>query len=161
TVAPGEMVAIMGPSGCGKTTLLNCLSGLDDFDEGSVHIAGTDITRMSDNAKTDFRAREMGFVFQTYNLLPVLTAAANVEWPLIGAGTRPSDARKAAIAALDRVGRADRANNRPAARSGGQRQRLTIARALRNDPSIVWADAPTAALDSKTADDIMELLVEL
>jgi putative ABC transport system ATP-binding protein len=161
TVKPGEMVAIMGPSGCGKTTLLNCLSGLDDFDEGSVYIAGTDISRMSDNAKTDFRAREMGFVFQTYNLLPVLTAAENVELPLIVSGTRPSEARKAAIAALDRVGLADRAKNRPAALSGGQRQRVTIARALVNDPSIVWADEPTGALDSKTADDIMELLVEL
>lgn len=161
TVQAGEMVAIMGPSGCGKTTLLNCLSGLDVFDSGSVAIAGTDITRMSDNTKTEFRARQMGFVFQTYNLLPVLTAAENVELPLIVSGTRPKVAREMAIEALRRVDLAQYASSRPAQLSGGQRQRVTIARALVNDPAIVWADEPTGALDSRTATDIMDLIVEL
>ena len=157
----GEMVAIMGPSGCGKTTLLNSLSGLDDFDSGKVTIAGTDISKMPDDKKTDFRAREMGFIFQTYNLLPVLTAAENVELPLIVAGVRPKEARQRAIAALTTVGLGDRGNQRPNQLSGGQRQRVTVARALVNRPSIIWADEPTGALDSATAKEIMDLIVEL
>lgn len=160
-VRRGEMVAIMGPSGCGKTTLLNSLSGLDDFDSGSVAINGQDITRMPDDRKTEFRARAMGFVFQTYNLLPVLTAAENVELPLIVSGTRPKAAREMALASLDRVRLRDRAGQRPAQLSGGQRQRVTIARALVNRPAIVWADEPTGALDSSTATEIMDLIVEL
>lgn len=161
TVVEGEMVAIMGPSGCGKTTLLNCLSGLDVFDSGSVAIAGTDITRMSDNTKTEFRAKQMGFVFQTYNLLPVLTAAENIELPLVVSGTRPKLAREMALAALDRVNLREYAGSRPSQLSGGQRQRVTIARALVNNPAIVWADEPTGALDSRTATEIMDLIVEL
>jgi putative ABC transport system ATP-binding protein len=157
----GEMVAIMGPSGCGKTTLLNSLSGLDDFDSGSVRIAGEDITRMADDRKTEFRAKSMGFVFQTYNLLPVLTAVENVELPLIVSGTRPKTAREQALEALDRVHLKDRANQRPSQLSGGQRQRVTIARALVNRPAIVWADEPTGALDSQTATEIMDLIVDL
>jgi putative ABC transport system ATP-binding protein len=157
----GEMVAIMGPSGCGKTTLLNSLSGLDDFDSGIVTINGEDITRLSDNKKTEFRARAMGFVFQTYNLLPVLTAAENVELPLIVSGTRPSEARKLALAALEKVGLGDRGDQRPNQLSGGQRQRVTIARSIVNRPAIMWADEPTGALDSRTANEIMDLLVEL
>jgi putative ABC transport system ATP-binding protein len=160
-VRRGEMVAIMGPSGCGKTTLLNSLSGLDDFDSGSVMINGQDITRMPDDKKTEFRARDMGFVFQTYNLLPVLTAAENVELPLIVSGTRPKVAREMALASLERVRLKDRANQRPSQLSGGQRQRVTIARALVNRPAIVWADEPTGALDSATATEIMDLIVEL
>ena len=160
-VRRGEMVAIMGPSGCGKTTLLNALSGLDEFDSGQVLIEGTDITTMADDRKTEFRARDMGFVFQTYNLLPVLTAAENVELPLIVSGTRPKVARQMALDALERVGLRDRANVRPAQLSGGQRQRVTIARSVVNKPAIVWADEPTGALDSATATDIMDLLVEL
>lgn len=157
----GEMVAIMGPSGCGKTTLLNSLSGLDDFDSGSVHINGEDITKMADDRKTEFRAKSMGFVFQTYNLLPVLTAAENVELPLVVSGTRPKMAREMALNALDRVHLRDWANQRPSQLSGGQRQRVTIARALVNRPAIVWADEPTGALDSQTATEIMDLIVEL
>jgi ABC-type lipoprotein export system ATPase subunit len=103
-VRAGEMVAIMGPSGCGKTTLLNCLSGLDEFDGGEVKIAGSSLRDMSDRTKTDYRARQMGFVFQVYNLLPVLSAAENVELPLLVSGSRPSEARKRAMAALDAVG---------------------------------------------------------
>jgi putative ABC transport system ATP-binding protein len=160
-VRRGEMVAIMGPSGCGKTTLLNSLSGLDDFDSGTVTINGEDIARMPDDKKTEFRARDMGFVFQTYNLLPVLTAVENVELPLIVSGTRPKLAREKALESLDRVQLRGWANQRPSQLSGGQRQRVTIARALVNRPAIVWADEPTGALDSTTATEIMDLIVEL
>lgn len=160
-VRRGEMVAIMGPSGCGKTTLLNSLSGLDDFDSGIVRINGEDITRMPDDRKTEFRAKSMGFVFQTYNLLPVLTSAENVELPLIVSGTRPKLAREKALESLDRVHLRDWANQRPSQLSGGQRQRVTIARALVNRPAIVWADEPTGALDSQTATEIMDLIVDL
>jgi putative ABC transport system ATP-binding protein len=160
-VARGEMVAIMGPSGCGKTTLLNCLSGLDDFDGGEVRIAGTALRALSDNQKTEYRARNMGFVFQVYNLLPVLSAVENVELPLLVSGVRPREARQRALAALDLVHLTDRARNRPAELSGGQRQRVTIARALVNNPAIVWADEPTGALDSQSATDIMDLMCRL
>lgn len=160
-VRRGEMVAIMGPSGCGKTTLLNSLSGLDDFDSGLVLINGQDIAKMADDRKTEFRARDMGFVFQTYNLLPVLSAAENVELPLIVSGTKPKIAREMALESLGRVRLRDRANVRPAQLSGGQRQRVTIARALVNRPAIIWADEPTGALDSQTATEIMDLIVEL
>src|SRR5437868_7210614 len=142
-VAKGEMVAIMGPSGCGKTPLLNCLSGLDDFDAGDVRIAGTPLRDMSDNRKTEYRARSMGFVFQVYNLLPVLSTVENVELPLLVSGVRPGEARKRALAALELVSLARWARHRPAELSGGQRQRVTVARALVNNPAIVWADEPT------------------
>jgi putative ABC transport system ATP-binding protein len=157
----GEMVAIMGPSGCGKTTLLNCLSGLDDFDAGEVRIAGTPLRDMSDNRKTAYRARHMGFVFQVYNLLPVLNAVENVELPLLVSGVRPGEARKQALAALDAVSLGRWAKHRPAELSGGQRQRVAVARALVNDPAIIWADEPTGALDSKSAEDIMDMLCHL
>lgn len=161
TVRRGEMVAIMGASGSGKTTLLNCASGLDTIDAGSVSIAGTDLAEMSDSAKTTFRARRMGFVFQTYNLLPVLSAVENIELPLIVSGVRPKEARVRALSALDTVALRHIANNRPSQLSGGQRQRVTIARSLVNNPEIVWADEPTGALDSATADDIMQLMEDL
>ena len=160
-VRRGEMVAIMGPSGCGKTTFLNCVSGLDGFDEGDVLIEGTSIKKMSDNRKTEYRAKRMGFVFQLYNLLPVLSAIENVELPLLVSGSRPKAARARALRALDLVGLPDKAGSRPAALSGGQRQRVTIARSLVNDPAIVFADEPTGALDSESAGDIMDLLVRL
>jgi putative ABC transport system ATP-binding protein len=160
-VRAGEMVAIMGPSGCGKTTLLNCLSGLDEFDGGEVKIAGSSLRDMSDRTKTDYRARQMGFVFQVYNLLPVLSAAENVELPLLVSGSRPSEARKRAMAALDAVGRGRWANHRPSELSGGQRQRVAVARALVAEPAIVWADEPTGALDSEAADDVMDLFTNL
>ncbi len=160
-VEEGEMVSIMGPSGCGKTTMLNCLSGLDDFDSGEVKIAGVSLRAMSDNQKTEYRAKKMGFIFQVYNLLPVLSAVENVELPLLVSGVRPGEARKRAIAALDQVGLAERHKNRPAELSGGQRQRVTIARSLVNDPAIVWADEPTGALDSESANNIMDLMCKL
>jgi putative ABC transport system ATP-binding protein len=161
TVPRGEMVAIMGPSGCGKTTLLNCLSGLDTIDGGQILIAGTDINTLSDNAKTTYRARNMGFVFQFYNLLPVLSAVENVELPLVVSGTRGKEARERALEALALVGLAERAYHRPAQLSGGERQRTTLARALVNDPAIVWADEPTGDLDSQTADEVMDLMERL
>jgi ABC-type lipoprotein export system ATPase subunit len=161
SVKRGEMVAIMGPSGCGKTTLLNSMSGLDTFDEGVVHIGGVNLASMNDKQKTAYRALNMGFIFQTYNLLPVLSAVENVELPLVVSGVNARKARELAIQALERVGLADRAYNRPSQLSGGQRQRVTIARALVNDPAIVWADEPTGALDSKTANEIMTLMEQL
>jgi len=160
-VARGEMVAVMGPSGCGKTTLLNCVSGLDRLNGGSVQIDGVDLASMNDREKTSYRAHKMGFIFQTYNLLPVLSAMENVELPLVVSGVSAGQARKQALSALERVGLADRANNWPAQLSGGQRQRVTIARSLVNDPAIVWADEPTGALDSKTADEIMGIMQTL
>jgi putative ABC transport system ATP-binding protein len=162
TVLRGEMVAIMGPSGCGKTTLLNCLSGLDTVDSGTIEIAGVELSTMSDNQRTDFRAHEMGFIFQFYNLLPVLSAVENVELPLLVSGVSLGEARERALAMLQRVGLpGDHAHHLPAELSGGQRQRVTIARALVNKPAIVWADEPTGDLDSTAASEIMELLRDL
>jgi ABC-type lipoprotein export system ATPase subunit len=160
-VEPGEMVAVMGPSGCGKTTLLNCLSGLDEFDSGEVHIEGADLRQMDDRRRTDYRSRRMGFIFQTFNLLPVLTAVENVELPLLVGGVRPAEARRRSVAALERVGLGERIHHRPAELSGGQRQRVSIARALVNGPAIVWADEPTGNLDSKTTADVMGLIQQL
>lgn len=160
-VRRGEMVAVMGPSGCGKTTLLNCLSGIDDVTSGRVLIEGTDISTLDDNTKTSYRARRMGFIFQFYNLLPVLTAVENVELPLLVSGTPPKESRQRAIEALRRVGLEEWAAHKPGQLSGGQRQRVTIARALVNRPAIVWADEPTGDLDSATANDIMSLMQQL
>ena len=160
-VTRGEILGIMGASGCGKTTLLNCLSGLDGVTEGAVFIEGTNLATMNDRQKTAYRAQNMGFIFQTYNLLPVLSAVENVELPLVVSGVPAGKARARAMAALDRVNLADRAQNWPAQLSGGQRQRVTIARALVNEPAIVWADEPTGALDSRTANEIIELMEQL
>ncbi len=160
-VARGEMVAIMGPSGSGKTTLLNCLAGLDTVDSGRVEIAGADLAVLSDARRTDFRARTMGFVFQNFNLLPVLNAVENVELPLLVLRVKARVARRRARELLDAVGLANREHHLPAELSGGQRQRVAIARALVNDPAIVWADEPTGNLDSDAADEILALLAEL
>ena len=160
-VPKGDMVAIMGPSGCGKTTLLNCLSGLDEVTAGVVRVGGVDIAGLSDNEKSGYRARAMGFVFQFYNLLPVLSAVENVEMPLLISGVNAREARQRAEAVLDLVHLRDWAHHRPAQLSGGQRQRVTIARALVNEPAIVWADEPTGDLDSRNADEIMQLITGL
>ncbi len=157
-VANGEMVAIMGPSGCGKTTLLNCLAGLDTIDDGNVFIQGDNLRDLTDNQRTAYRARHMGFVFQDFNLLPMLSAVENVELPMLVSQVPTRKARNRAMELLDRVGLGDRARHRPAELSGGQRQRVTIARALTNDPAIVWADEPTGNLDSESANDVMDLL---
>lgn len=161
TVKKGEMVAIMGPSGCGKTTLLNCLAGLDDFEQGEVFIEGVQLKDMADDARTDYRARRMGFVFQLYNLLPVLTSVENIELTLLVSGVAPRMARQKALESLHMVGLADLANRIPAELSGGQRQRVTIARALVNQPAIIWGDEPTGDLDSETTAEIMDLLCRL
>jgi ABC-type lipoprotein export system ATPase subunit len=161
SIAPGEIVAIMGPSGCGKTTLLNCLSGLDTIDEGEIFIRGQNLRTLSDNERTSYRANHMGFIFQDFNLLPVLSAVENVEFPMLITKMPTRKARKRALEMLDLVGLVDRAAHRPAELSGGQRQRVTIARALTNDPAIVWADEPTGNLDSETALEIMELISRL
>jgi putative ABC transport system ATP-binding protein len=161
TISRGEMVAVMGPSGCGKTTLLNCLSGLDEFEGGEVFVAGESISGMSDRRRTRFRAERMGFIFQTYNLIPVLSGVENVELPLLVAGARPKEARERALYVLEMVGLADQAYKRPNEMSGGQQQRVTVARSLVNEPAIVWADEPTGALDSETSKEIVDLLVVL
>ena len=161
SVRRGEMVAIMGPSGCGKTTLLNCISGLDVIDAGRILIEGVDINILSDDKKSEYRAHHMGFVFQFYNLLPVLSAVENVELTLLVGGTPARQARERAIAALEQVHLEAWADHKPAELSGGQRQRVTIARSLVNDPAIVWADEPTGDLDSSNADEIIDLMVDL
>jgi putative ABC transport system ATP-binding protein len=160
-VAQGEFVAVMGASGSGKTTLLNCLSGLDDIDEGAVVIGGEDIHQMSDGRRTKHRASTMGFIFQAFNLIPVFTATENVELPLLLAGTSPKEARRAAIETLERVDLGHRLNHRPTELSGGEQQRVTIARALAGRPKVVWADEPTGNLDSETAGQVMGMLDEL
>ena len=160
-VESGEIVAVMGPSGCGKTTLLNCLSGLDSIDAGDVRINGQLLRDLTDDQLSEYRARSMGFVFQTFNLLPVLSAQENVELPLLVAGVSSKKASAAAREKLDQVGLVDWANRRPAALSGGQRQRVAVARALANEPAIVWADEPTGNLDSENEQEIMELIVRL
>ena len=160
-VTKGEMVAVMGPSGSGKTTLLNCLSGLDSIDSGDVVISGQLLRQMSDDKLSEYRAKSMGFVFQAYNLLPVITAQENVELPIILAGSSQKEARKKAVEKLEMVGLGDRLDHLPAELSGGQQQRVAIARALSNDPSIVWADEPTGNLDSSNATEIMNLIKKL
>jgi putative ABC transport system ATP-binding protein len=160
-VNPGELLMVMGPSGNGKTTMLNCLSGLDDIDAGTVFVDGEDLHRMPDARRTEHRARRMGFIFQSFNLIPVFTATENVELPLLVTGVRPSDARDRARGMLARVGLADRADHRPTELSGGEQQRVAIARALVSEPAIVWADEPTGNLDSHTAEAVLDLLFEV
>jgi putative ABC transport system ATP-binding protein len=151
TVMAGELVAVMGPSGSGKTTLLNCLSGLDDIDGGRVSVGGRDLFAMSDANRTEHRARSMGFVFQSFNLIPVFTAVENVELPLLLVGTSPRQARAAAVDMLGQVGLAHRQDHLPNQMSGGEQQRVTIAR----------ADEPTGNLDTSLAELVMELLRRL
>src|SRR3989304_2906967 len=161
SVRKGEMLAIMGPSGCGKTTLLNVLSGIDEMTAGEVWIAGEPLSGMSDNQKTDFRAMKMGFIFQSYNLLPVLRAVENVELPLLVRGDDPKPARKKAVEALEAVGIGDKVAKKPAELSGGEQQRVSIARSLVNEPDIVFADEPTGNLDSETTADVIALMKRL
>jgi ABC-type lipoprotein export system ATPase subunit len=163
SVYRGEMVAIMGPSGCGKTTLLNTFSGLDEIDSGLIEIDGHDLVEMDDRNRTLYRAENMGFVFQFYNLLPVLTAVENVEMPLLLSEKSYSakQARRLALEALESVGLSAQAQQLPAELSGGQRQRVTIARALVNSPAIVWADEPTGDLDSQTSQEVIDLMRRL
>ncbi len=156
-----DMVAIMGPSGCGKTTLLNCLSGLDDPTSGVVKIEGIPLAQMNDNELSEYRATRMGFVFQAFNLLPVLTAVENVELPLLIAGKSEKEARVQALEMLANVELSEWENHKPSELSGGQQQQVAIARALINRPAIIWADEPTGNLDSTGADQITTLLKRL
>jgi putative ABC transport system ATP-binding protein len=157
-VERGEMVAIMGPSGCGKTTLLNCFSGLDSINDGIVLIDQNPIHGLSDDQMSEFRAKYMGFIFQTYNLLPVLTARENVEMPLLISGISSKEAVDRSRKQLDMIGLLEWEDHKPAELSGGQRQRVAIARALVNNPAIVWADEPTGNLDSKNEKEVMDLI---
>jgi putative ABC transport system ATP-binding protein len=157
----GEIVAIVGPSGCGKTTLLHCMSGLEDFEAGEIVLEGRSLRRMSDGQKAAHRAQRMGFVFQSYNLLPVLNALENVELPLLLAGRTASEARRRAVRALEVVGLENRLRHRPSELSGGQQQRVAIARALAPEPAVIFADEPTGNLDTDSADEIMQLIVRL
>jgi putative ABC transport system ATP-binding protein len=161
SVKKGEMITVMGPSGCGKTTLLNCVSGLDDLSKGKVTVEGVDLAKMSDDQKSEFRAKRMGFIFQAYNLLPVLSAQENIELPLLLAGVPESEAHVAALDALKMVGLREWNSHKPMELSGGQQQRVTIARALVNKPAIVWADEPTGNLDSENSQEIVKLLRSL
>ncbi len=157
----GEFMAIVGPSGNGKSTLLNCLSGIDTIDSGNVYVDGLDIHALSDRKRTAHRAKRMGFVFQSFNLIPVLSAVENVELPLLAAAVKPGEARKRATEILEKVDLADRASHRPGELSGGQQQRVAIARALVSDPAVIWADEPTGNLDSSTAASVVDLFADL
>ena len=157
----GEILAVMGPSGCGKTTFLNCFSGLDDISRGMVTVEGTDIHKMPDAKKSEYRARRTGFVFQSYNLLPILTAEENVEMPLLIAGRPAREARAEARALLTQMGLGDRVGHRPSELSGGQQQRVSLARALVAHPAIVWADEPTGNLDAEGSKEVTDLLRDL
>ena len=160
-VQTGEMVAVMGPSGCGKTTLLNILSGIDEPTSGMVAVNGQQLYGISDDARTDLRGKHFGFIFQDFNLLPVLSAVENVELPLLLNGVPPTESREKALEALGLVGLSDRADHRPAELSGGQQQRVAVARAIVHQPSIVLCDEPTGNLDNTTSTDVMALLTTM
>jgi putative ABC transport system ATP-binding protein len=157
----GQFLSVMGPSGSGKTTLLNCLSGLDEIDAGKVVIDGLSIHELSDKLRTRHRSETMGFIFQAFNLIPVFSATENVELPLLLAHVPAREARKRARATLERVGLGHRLDRKPPELSGGEQQRVAVARALAGNPRLVWADEPTGNLDSEMAHSVMDLLAEL
>jgi putative ABC transport system ATP-binding protein len=158
TIREGEFVAIMGPSGCGKSTLLHLLGGLDKPSDGNVLIGGHNLTDLDDDKLTELRRRKIGFIFQFFNLIPVLNATENAALPVTLDGLKPADAQKKAVEWLTRFGLADRLNNRPDQLSGGQQQRVAIARALVADPELILADEPTGNLDTRSSDEIASLL---
>ena len=160
-VSDGEFVALMGPSGSGKTTLLNCIAGIDRPSSGAVTVGGTDVTSLSEGALAKWRSRHVGFIFQFYNLIPVLTAVENVELPLLLANLSKKQRRDRAFTALGVVGLADRAKHYPRQLSGGQEQRVAIARAIVTDAEVLVADEPTGDLDAKSAEDILNLMETL
>ena len=157
----GEYIAIMGPSGSGKSTIMNILGCLDTPTSGSYHFEGEEVSRMDDNQLAGIRNEKIGFVFQTFNLLPRISSLQNVELPLIYGGVSLESRRKRASLVLERVGLGDRVNHKPNELSGGQRQRVAVARALANQPSIILADEPTGNLDSKTGEEIMVLFNQI
>ena len=161
SINKGEMVAIMGPSGCGKTTLLNCVSSLDEFTTGEVLADGRKMSEMSDKERTRMRAERLGFVFQSFNLLPVLSAVENVELPLLMNDVAPREARERALSALESVGLRDWAGHLPSELSGGEQQRVTIARAFVHEPALILADEPTGNLDTSTSATVIDLLIDL
>jgi len=160
-VPDGEFVALMGPSGSGKTTLLNLIAGIDRPTSGKVIVGGTDVTQLSEGQLAKWRSRNVGFIFQFYNLIPVLTAVENVELPLLLTNLSKKARRERALTALKIVGLADRATHYPRQLSGGQEQRVAIARAIVADPAVLVADEPTGDLDAKSAEDILTLLETL
>ena len=160
-VNPGEFVAITGPSGSGKSTLMNILGCLDKPTSGTYELAGEDVLKLKDKQLSDLRLRSIGFVFQSFHLMPRETAVENVSLPLSYAGVKKKERRERAIKALERVGLGDRVDFRPTQLSGGQKQRVAIARAMVNNPKILLADEPTGALDSKSGEQIMELFQKL
>ena len=160
-IAAGEFLALIGPSGSGKSTLLNCLAGIDNVDSGSIVVAGTDIATMTESELATWRSRHVGFIFQFYNLIPVLSALENVELPLLLTTLSAGQRREHALAALSAVGLSDRTDHKPSQLSGGQQQRVAIARAIVTDPDIIVADEPTGDLDRQSAADIMALLGRL
>lgn len=160
-VYPGEFLAIVGPSGSGKSTCMNIIGCLDVPTSGSYFLDGKDVSHMTDNELAEIRNKKLGFIFQQYNLIPKLTVRQNVELPLLYAGLSEKEQTERAMASLERVGLADKAMNMPAQLSGGQQQRVSIARALAGDPSIILADEPTGALDSKTGKDVLQFLKKL
>jgi putative ABC transport system ATP-binding protein len=160
-VEPGGFLAVVGPSGCGKTTLLGLLAGLDVPSSGSVELDGHDLSKMGEDDRASLRAEKVGFVFQTFQLIPTLTAQENVQVPLELAGTGAEDAAARAKELLGRVGLGDRGHHYPSQLSGGEQQRVAIARAFANDPKILFADEPTGNLDAATGTMIIELLMQL
>jgi putative ABC transport system ATP-binding protein len=157
-INPGEFVSIMGPSGCGKSTLLHLMGGLDRATSGKVLIEGNDLTTLNDNKLTELRRRKIGFVFQFFNLIPVLGATENAALPLTLDGTKPAEAKARAVDWLNKVGLGNRLNSRPDQLSGGQQQRVAVARALVADPKLILADEPTGNLDSRSSEEIAALL---
>lgn len=161
TIDSGEILAIMGPSGSGKSTFLYLLGGLDRPTEGSIRVNGTEISALDENALATYRRREIGFIFQSFHLIPTMTALQNVAFPMVFSGVPERERHERASGLLERVGLADRMHHKPTELSGGQQQRIAVARALVNNPSIILADEPTGNLDSRTGGEIMELLVQL
>ena len=160
-IAEGEFTSIMGPSGSGKSTMMNILGLLDRFDDGTYLLNGKDVTHLTDIESAKVRTQEIGFVFQSFNLMPRMTLLENVALPLVYAGVSKSERKKRALKALEQVGLADRVHHRPNAISGGQKQRVAIARAIVNDPVVLMADEPTGNLDSKTTMEIMKIFQDL
>ena len=160
-ITAGEFVVLMGPSGSGKSTLLHIIAGIDRPTSGSAKVQGIDIARLDESQLADWRNQNVGFVFQSFNLIPVLTAAENVELPLLLTDLSGRERRKQVQTALDLVGLADRGHHRPDQMSGGQQQRVAIARALVTDPALIVADEPTGNLDAKSASDVLEILRSL